>query len=304
MQFLIALPILLLLTSVLATSSDDSSGPDFEGAMSPGRRRILRSRNSPKSPPGSPPTEMDIESRFPHKVEIPPTFPPRDNDDDGKEDSPRRKRLADLYERNRVSRSTALEREVKQQVPFGRTKDKFRQVYQVPEKLFDVKHIPYHAYHDYVAVTLNYKLMESLRNQIRALIPGELSTRDEAHLTIFSPPQMDILLKFASWEKIHSLTRATRIQQADFRPICVGLTEGSKVGRLNNRAFYIIVGSTELEIIRQDIIDKIGFYLMTREDREALGKWYPHITIGFQNEFNDIYVPKTTLNCVGHMSVV
>lgn len=142
-----------------------------------------------------------------------------------------------------------------------------------------IPHTTPKPYQRYVSYEMNYAPVKELLEVLK-LQTGPLKDRGEAHITVITPPEFDLVLgKLLTIEEINEVALAENIQDATFEPVCVGT--GSKLDRT---AYYVVVRAPELVRIREAVY---ALYLSKEgADPKAFNphRFFPHITLGYVND--------------------
>lgn len=97
----------------------------------------------------------------------------------------------------------------------------------------------------------------------------------EAHITVITPPEMDILNKYVKESEINNIARNNKIQSSDIKLLAIGSGKNDE-----SETFFIIVKSENLLKIRQKISDL--YVKRSKKVAKFNPNWFfPHITIGF-----------------------
>lgn len=158
--------------------------------------------------------------------------------------------------------------------------------YLLPQQVYQnsmVEFLPHHGdgrFQNYLAMNIQYQPISELFQQLNHQLGGKLKQRDEAHITVITPPEFDdVLSKVLSIEDIDKVARQRNIQSSDFSVTCLGKGEVSA----NNQSletYFVVVESPSLFKIREEIA---ALYI---ERGGNVGEFnanafYPHITVGF-----------------------
>ena len=146
---------------------------------------------------------------------------------------------------------------------------------------------------NWLAENVDYDPSNQIRQQIEQSLPKKLLTRNEAHITVITPPEWDILKTKLKMADLNSLAVKSGIEKMPFKPLCVG--EGRSGEKLT---YYVVVDSPDLLKLREKIAKAF-------ESKGGNAKsffathFFPHITIGFTD--SDLHesdgVIKNTASC-------
>lgn len=143
------------------------------------------------------------------------------------------------------------------------------------------------ALKNYISYDLDYAPYKIQREQLEAELQNQkhpiakdlpLKNRGEAHITVITPPEFDILSKKISAELIHSTANDFFKQKPEFQQICIGegrLQQNSK----NLWTYFIVVKSPTLIELRKKLAQLAK---VTNQEFNPL-EFYPHITLGFNS---------------------
>lgn len=142
-----------------------------------------------------------------------------------------------------------------------------------------ISHQGEETYSNYLSKDVLLEPINNLRHQLESHYNISLKHRGEAHITVLTPPEFDILKPFISISEIDSISRSMQIERSSFIIDAIG--KSSKL--IDDRefiTFYLIIESEALMNIRREIFNysvKKGFKLSTFKP----SNWEPHITIGY-----------------------
>ena len=153
-----------------------------------------------------------------------------------------------------------------------------------------------------LALNLPYEPILKLRNEIAELLDLNLKfftgwhAEGEAHVTIISPPEINILSKHLAMEEIDQIAREHEIQNSDL--VLLGLGSGkAKVNDEIHETFFVIVDSSNIRKIRLAIYK--AYVEAKGNPSEFDPTWYfPHITVGFTH--NDVHEHQGLLKDIKH----
>ncbi len=125
----------------------------------------------------------------------------------------------------------------------------------------------------YVTVDLPYDPFRRLTESLETFEGIKLKTRGEAHITLITPPEFDVLSKHLAEGEIRHAFDAVALRPAE--PVCVGR---GHVGAA--KTYYVVVKLASALKARELLAQKFK----SRGGDEAQFKaavFYPHVTLGF-----------------------
>lgn len=135
------------------------------------------------------------------------------------------------------------------------------------------------------ALAMNITLSEivSARMQIESYLGIKLDffkgwkpIMGEAHITVITPPEFEVLKKYISMTEINSIARKNVIQSSDLKLMGIGSAK-----KQNNETFFIIVKSENLFKIRNEIYTIVQKRAKEVAIQFSPNWFFPHITIGY-----------------------
>jgi hypothetical protein len=155
------------------------------------------------------------------------------------------------------------------------------ETYKVSGDILDTSLItnPNHPESNYISVGLPFSPAKSLKQEIERKTGRKLIDRGEAHITVVTPPEMDVLRQKLSKERIAELTGVDEIQDENFSIVCLGR------GRITSSAktletYFIVVASRGL-VERRTRLEQ-DFLAMGGAKTEFRAAYYfPHVTLGY-----------------------
>jgi 2'-5' RNA ligase len=144
---------------------------------------------------------------------------------------------------------------------------------------------PFLAHDIALAMNITYSPIRKLRSQLESALNIRLdyfkgwNPEGEAHITIITPPEFEVLKSKLSMQEMNAIAGRYDIQLS--RLMILGLGSAKiKIAGQEESTYFLIVDSYELRTIRQMI-----FYEFTRRggDRSRFDPtwFFPHITIGY-----------------------
>lgn len=131
----------------------------------------------------------------------------------------------------------------------------------------------------YLAMNVNFAPIDQLRSEIDAQYKLNLKNRGEAHITVLSPLEVEILKSKISIESLHQIARDQKIQESSFKPLCLGRGRMQIDGR-EESTYFIVVESSDLLRLRENLRAAYVAAGGALNDFKA-EIYYPHITLGF-----------------------
>jgi hypothetical protein len=131
----------------------------------------------------------------------------------------------------------------------------------------------------HLAMNINYAPVAQIRQNIESQIHYELKNRGEAHITVLTPIEYEILKDHLSMAEINSLVVREGIQKSSFKPLCVGRGRLQIDGK-EEETYFIVVESQDLKNLREKIREAYVAKGGSVGDFKA-DIVYPHITLGY-----------------------
>lgn len=165
--------------------------------------------------------------------------------------------------------------------------------YRLSSKVHQNAQVPFVRHHgegrfaNYLAMNIAYAPVKALYEQLNQDVGGVLSNRGEAHITVITPPEFDLILsKHIRIEQIEDIAIRNQIQHVPFNVVCLGAAKSTIGGKLA-QSYFIVVEAPELLQIRAQIRD---LYVASGGHYQdfAPHQFYPHITVGFDPR--DLYL--------------
>lgn len=152
---------------------------------------------------------------------------------------------------------------------------------------------------NYLEMPLPYEPAQDLRVKLEKKISQTLKTRGEAHITVITPVEFEVLKSVLSLDEIAAYAN-TLMPGRRNRPkaICIGIGQANVDGQLE-KTYYVVVSAPFLRRVRHAIEQK---FVAKGGKRGAFlaDDFYPHITLGFTKR--DLYesdgVIKDEKSCV------
>ena len=138
------------------------------------------------------------------------------------------------------------------------------------------------ALKNYVSLELAYPKYQAILQHLQQGIERKLKSRGEAHITVVTPPEFEILKSKLSPAQIHALAAGFLKKPISFEHVCLGQGK-KKIKDQIEQVFFIVVTSSELLQLRRALTEE-GHFNKTEFDPEL---FFPHITLGFTDR--DLY---------------
>lgn len=124
----------------------------------------------------------------------------------------------------------------------------------------------------YVSLDLEYPEYQQTLNKLDTFLGSNLVNREEAHITVLTPPEFKTISTNAAPETIHQEWEDWKSKK--FKKVCLG--EGIfKEKKKILKTYYVVVESSELLAFRKYLKAKYNVKDFNAEI------FYPHITLGF-----------------------
>jgi 2'-5' RNA ligase len=135
--------------------------------------------------------------------------------------------------------------------------------------------VPFEPHPNYLSMSLKTEPAAKARKELENQQKLTLKNRGEAHITVITPPEFEILKTHVSIQDIDQIAKKRDIQHSDLKIRCVG--KGETKDHL--ATYFLVVASKNLLHIRQDV-EKIYKVRGGKGDFQS-AHFYPHITLGF-----------------------
>jgi 2'-5' RNA ligase len=149
----------------------------------------------------------------------------------------------------------------------------------ISKAAFSAENERFEKHPNYLSLTTPYEPVRKLHEELQSREGKQLVTRGEAHITVITPPEFNVLKTKLSITDLNAIAEEKNIQTSDIEPICVGKGSAPISGREEN-TYFIVVGSNRLREIRTQIAELYE----KRGGSQTLfdpAKFFPHITVGF-----------------------
>ena len=134
----------------------------------------------------------------------------------------------------------------------------------------------------YVTYELPYAQYRPIFHRLQLSLDRKLKTRGEAHITVITPPEFEILKTKISPARIHAIASEFLNKSISFQHLCLGEGE-KKIQNQTELVFFIVVIAPELLQLRRTLAEEGHFN--KKEFNPDL--FFPHITLGFTER--DLY---------------
>ncbi|MBX2986512.1 MAG: hypothetical protein KF802_01320 [Bdellovibrionaceae bacterium] len=120
--------------------------------------------------------------------------------------------------------------------------------------------------------------VEELRRLVEERRQLKLLGRGEAHVTVVTPPEYEVLKSKLGMERINEIARSMEIQQKSFYPMCLGRASTGAADA--EQTFFMVLEAPELLEIRRAVHDA---FVMAGGDGTLfpVNDYQPHVTVGF-----------------------
>lgn len=129
---------------------------------------------------------------------------------------------------------------------------------------------------NYLAQNLQFLPFDKIRTQLEHKLERTLLHRGEAHITVLSPPEWEILTSHLRPTHIEEIAQIFKIQQMPFEVLCVGSYSSPDKGA----TYFLVINSPHLFDLRTRI-HRAFTQLGGNPDKFDPTHYFPHITLGF-----------------------
>ena len=126
---------------------------------------------------------------------------------------------------------------------------------------------------DYLSMNVPYAPAHKIDVELMRRLGKTLRDRNEAHITVITPPEYQSISAQISMTEIKPLAKSLNLQSSKFEVRCLG--RGQIKGNLET--YYLVVVSDDLVTFREAIEKRVKAGGGTFDAEH----FYPHITIGF-----------------------
>lgn len=128
----------------------------------------------------------------------------------------------------------------------------------------------------YVTVDLEFEPFSKVRIDVEERRAVRLKNRGEAHITILSPPEFDLLTKILDAREVRDLVaHEIKLTAPDVHPICVGQ------GRVAAEETWFVVIDMPSALKARRSVEKHFRNRGGKPDDFRAELFYPHVTLGF-----------------------
>lgn len=131
----------------------------------------------------------------------------------------------------------------------------------------------------YLALNVSFSEVNEIKNKLEQKMGKKLINRGEAHVTVITPPEYELLKEKISMTTIDELASLSKIQEAPFQVVCVG--KGSLTSPKLQETYFLVLSAPELISLRKKILQT--YITLGGNDQVKFNpeEFYPHITVGF-----------------------
>lgn len=130
----------------------------------------------------------------------------------------------------------------------------------------------------YLAQNVSYSEIKNIKENLEVKIGKKLKNRGEAHITVISPPEYEIIKEKLSMTAIDEIASISKMQEYPFEALCVG--KGQLANDESKETYFVVVKSKALLGLRKKIKETYVQAGGKTADFDA-EVFYPHITLGF-----------------------
>lgn len=132
------------------------------------------------------------------------------------------------------------------------------------------------ALKNYISYDLEYRSFETMRLQLENKLGQSLKNRGEAHVTVITPPEYQVLTRKIKAEQIHFLANAILKESPPYEIVCLG-SGAAEIDHKIEKTYYVVVQSEALLKLRQDLA------ILAQIEKEIFDPnlFFPHVTLGF-----------------------
>lgn len=134
----------------------------------------------------------------------------------------------------------------------------------------------------YVSYQLAYPNYQAIFQRLQLESERKLKSRGEAHITIVTPPEFEILKKKIKPDRIHEVASTFLDKTIPFEHVCLGEGE-KKIKDQIEKVFFVVVTAPDLLRLRRTLAEE-GHFSKNEFDPDL---FFPHITLGFTER--DLY---------------
>jgi hypothetical protein len=145
-----------------------------------------------------------------------------------------------------------------------------------------IKHEGTAPFQSYLAMNLPALPFQALRLNLESYLPPKekLLHRDDAHITVVTPPEFEkILKKHMTIQEINDIAEKMGIQKTPYKPLCIGTGRVSIDGD-EQRTYYVVMEASGLFKIRKAILDLYISRGGKAKDFDV-DLFFPHVTLGY-----------------------
>lgn len=131
----------------------------------------------------------------------------------------------------------------------------------------------------YLALNVSFSEVNEIKNKLEQRMEKKLTNRGEAHITVITPPEYEILKDKMSMTTIDELALLSKIQEAPFQVVCIG--KGMLSSPKLQETYFLVVSAPDLISLRKKILQTYVSLGGSDQVNFKPEEFYPHITIGF-----------------------
>lgn len=131
----------------------------------------------------------------------------------------------------------------------------------------------------YLAMNVFYEPLINVREFIEKKEGVKLNHRGEAHITVVTPPEYELLKSVLSIELINEVALLNRIQESPFSIICLGRSKKIE-DDVVQETYYFVIDSPKLVALRHAIAALFKARGGHSEEFKP-DEFYPHVTVGY-----------------------
>jgi hypothetical protein len=147
--------------------------------------------------------------------------------------------------------------------------------FSVSQKLFDGTAARFVGHSDYLAMNLPAGPKKVLLESLKATLGLKLKTRDDAHITVITPPEFAKLKSKLSMAEIERIATSAGLQSTPVKPLGLGMGSSGK-----DATFYVVMDAPGLGAVRRAIAEAYVAKGGSPNDFAA-SHYFPHVTVGF-----------------------
>ena len=141
--------------------------------------------------------------------------------------------------------------------------------------------IGFEPHPNYLSMNLPFAPFSQLHDEVEQSIAHKLITRGEAHITVVTPPEFDVLKAHLAIGDLNRIAGELHLEQSKVDPICIGrATAVLKTGPQAEEVYFVVVKADELLQVRRAI--EMLFQKRGGDATAFVASHFtPHVTVGF-----------------------